>query len=263
MDKDYIKKLAADPDFIPGIYNYCDRWCQRCPFTLRCMNYALSEEQFSEPGSRDILNQLFWKKLSEAFRMTRELLEDALKDYGIDLESVDIDAAEQKERERQETSENHECTRAAKSYGRLVDGWFKANDVLFAEKQDDIDIHAHAFIEDMNGLDDSVEIIHWYQHQIFIKLMRAVSGKIDENSMEVEEEIPKDSDGSAKVALIGIDRSIMAWMALRGYLPEQKDEIIDILVQLDRLRKNIEKHFPHARAFIRPGFDDIETEQEV
>jgi len=25
MDKEYIKKLAENPNLIPGIYNYCDR----------------------------------------------------------------------------------------------------------------------------------------------------------------------------------------------------------------------------------------------
>ena len=33
MDKNDLLKLATDPKYIPGIYNYCDRWCERCPFT--------------------------------------------------------------------------------------------------------------------------------------------------------------------------------------------------------------------------------------
>ena len=32
-------------DFIPGIYNYCNRWCERCIYTEKCMNYA-SEKVF-------------------------------------------------------------------------------------------------------------------------------------------------------------------------------------------------------------------------
>jgi len=45
MDKDRMDDLARDPRFIPGIYNYCDRWCERCAFTSRCMNYAMGEEE--------------------------------------------------------------------------------------------------------------------------------------------------------------------------------------------------------------------------
>lgn len=63
-------------------------------------------------------------------------------------------------------------------------------------------------------------------------------------------------DGSVKVALISIDRSIAAWMRMREYLPEKQDEILDILIHLDRLRKSLENAFPKARTFKRPGFDD-------
>ena len=36
--------MAAERDdqgFIPGVYNYCDRWCERCPFASRCRSYAM------------------------------------------------------------------------------------------------------------------------------------------------------------------------------------------------------------------------------
>lgn len=44
MSKDDVKRLARRPGLIAGIYNYCDRWCERCPFTARCMNCAMQEE---------------------------------------------------------------------------------------------------------------------------------------------------------------------------------------------------------------------------
>ncbi len=31
MEKERLKMLAEDPRFIQSIYNYCDRWCERCP----------------------------------------------------------------------------------------------------------------------------------------------------------------------------------------------------------------------------------------
>ena len=40
MDMDRMDELARDPRFILGIFNYCDAWCKRCPFTFRCLNYA-------------------------------------------------------------------------------------------------------------------------------------------------------------------------------------------------------------------------------
>ena len=30
--------------YIPGIYNYCDYWCERCAFTKRCRNFMTDRE---------------------------------------------------------------------------------------------------------------------------------------------------------------------------------------------------------------------------
>ena len=46
------------------------------------------------------------------------------------------------------------------------------------------------------------------------------------------DDFPKDSDGSSKVALIAIDRSIAAWGNMRKHFPERGDDIIDLLVHL-------------------------------
>ena len=58
------------------------------------------------------------------------------------------------------------------------------------------------------------------------------------------------------IALISIDRSIAAWgVMLRGFQTKE-DEILEILVLLEKMRKNVEKKFPDARSFVRPGFDE-------
>jgi len=45
--KDFINKVNNQNN-IPGIYNYCDRWCERCNFTSKCANYSITNEKFSE-----------------------------------------------------------------------------------------------------------------------------------------------------------------------------------------------------------------------
>jgi hypothetical protein len=98
-------------------------------------------------------------------------------------------------------------------------------------------------------------VIHWYQYQIAVKTMRALSGRREE--LEDDPEFPKDSDGSAKVALIGIDRSIAAWRLMQLSLPERAQSIVPLILQLERLRRRIEIVFPEARRFVRPGFDEV------
>ena len=86
--------------------------------------------------------------------------------------------------------------------------------------------------------------------------MRALNGVIMEKEDELWNDLPKDSDGSAKVSLIGIDHSLKAWGRLMKNYPAEENSILDMLVYLERLKKDIEKDFPNARGFIRPGFDD-------
>ena len=50
MDKERMDELAGDPRFIPGIYNYCDRWCERCELASRCLNYAMSQDESGDPA---------------------------------------------------------------------------------------------------------------------------------------------------------------------------------------------------------------------
>ncbi len=67
---------------------------------------------------------------------------------------------------------------------------------------------------------------------------------------------PSDSDGSAKVALIAIDRSHAAWLELveRRVLPAaEADPFIADLVWLGEAP---ERARPKARAFVRPAFDE-------
>jgi len=51
-NKKNIKKMAQDPDCIPGIYNYCDRWCERCPFTSLLRLFRRVRTRFCNSVSR-------------------------------------------------------------------------------------------------------------------------------------------------------------------------------------------------------------------
>jgi hypothetical protein len=65
-----------------------------------------------------------------------------------------------------------------------------------------------------------------------------------------------DSDGSAKAALIAMDRSIAAWWRMRGQFPGLNRAILKYLVLLAQLKDATEHVFVNARGFVRPGFDE-------
>jgi len=239
MDKERLKKLAEDPRFIQSIYNYCDRWCERCPFTARCLNFALGQEEFDHLETQDLDNEAFWKKLSETFQMTLELLEEAAEEQGIDLDSVDTEEVEEQERLNNELARDHECSRMAKLYSEMADDWLESARDLFSSEEEEIsadeplDPLDNSSAEKDDDLLEPVEVVGWYQHLIYVKLMRAIRGELLEEP-EILDEYPKDSDGSAKVALIGIDRSIAAWGEIRNLFPHRSDQIMDILLHLEQ-----------------------------
>jgi hypothetical protein len=246
VNRDRLKKLAAEKRFIPGIYNYCDRWCEHCPQTSHCLNFSISEEGFSDPETRDIRNKAFWNKLSEMMAETMELLRESAKEWGVNLETLDSMEDVEDLRAKNEAVENHLISRAAKRYSKWVEDWLRERETLFFET-------AEAAREGVS-LDEAIEVIRWYQYFVCAKVMRAVRGKVEEEE-KVGDEFPSDSDGSAKIALIAIDRSIAAWAVIRHYLSDCDQGVIDTITFLDRLREAVEKTFPKARSFVRPGFD--------
>ncbi|MGD8293950.1 MAG: hypothetical protein PVF37_19715 [Desulfobacterales bacterium] len=264
MKKEDLKKLAENKNYISGIYNYCDRWCERCPFTSRCMNFAMSEEYTTDSEASDINNEKFWQSLSDIFKVTREMLEETAEELGIDINAIDYEEISQEESIKDRIVENHECCRQAKKYSELVDDLFESEYIpsLKVIGRKDIEktgesINTHPS-QGPVAIEEVLEIIQWYQHFIYVKLMRSIRGTLGDDS-EFEDEYPKDSDGSAKVALIAIERSMAAWTHMHTHFPSHQDQILDILNQLDRLRKRVETIFPEARNFVRPGFDETNS----
>lgn len=263
MDKKDILRLAKDTRYISGIYNYCDRWCERCSFTSRCLTYAMEIEDAGEMATHDINNKAFWDKLQSIFQQTKEMIIELAMEKGIDLNSLDTESALSEISHQMDELKNHALALSARYYSEMVDSWFELEHSLFEQRQDELNtmfklgigednLHAEAL-----EINDAIEVIRWYQHQIYVKLLRTLTHEGLVTAQEGGDTLQGDSDGSALVALIAIDRSIGAWGKLQEYFPAKTDSILDILLHLDRLRRMTEKVFPDARNFKRPGFDDM------
>lgn len=265
MNLNDLAGRAADPRFISGIYNYCDRWCERCPFTQRCLNFAMQEEDAGVASSdaHDLASGEFWDKLSDIFQQTIELIKESAREAGVDLDSPErrAEVLSHERQVRQREAKNQTLPRAAMAYVKVVDRWMEAAAPAFREKGVELETEARLEVGDPHGaaakLTDFIEVIRWYQSFIYVKLRRAVASQAEE---QVERDaalgaFPKDSDGT--VVLVALERSIAAWAGLREMLPEQGDAVLDLLRQLAHLRGGTEASFPQARSFVRPGFDDV------
>lgn len=257
--------------FIPGIYNTCDYWCERCAFTRRCRNFSmrddLEREARGEPSRTDAANAAFWDRLADelrgsaAFGPTAPWTDDTdvHSDLGRDPEW------EAREEARHRAVDAHPIFRMAQEYMRRVHEWLKGANTELQQVAAELKTAAgsgvgvHDLETQARDIGEMIEVIAWYHTLLPPKLGRATGGLLEKDDPGLSDLRAAcraaDADGSAKVALIAIERSMAAWLRLREFLPERKDLILELLALLTRLRNRIHADLPGAAAFLRPGFD--------
>lgn len=105
---------------------------------------------------------------------------------------------------------------------------------------------------------DMIEVVSWYHTLIPPKLSRALDGRLDAQADsdgdpgELAKIHLEDANGSGRVVLPAIERSLAAWLRLREIVPAQKDAILHLLVLLDRMRAGIHLALPGAQEFRLP-----------
>jgi hypothetical protein len=245
---------------IPGIYNFCDRWCERCPFTSRCSMFS---EQLGTSGEeRSMKNKAFWDRLSTNFLKAKDMLEEAAKKSGVDLTSIKFDkkASEIQQEKIWNESLQHSIAQLSIEYDELTSEWLKTQPGMLL-KLENIKEGLTLGVESEQGaklkietIKDSLAVIEWYRDFIHSKLMRALMAKNDDDLFDPGES--SDADGSAKIALIAVDKSIQAWLKIFELLPGEEDHFLKVLASLEKIKTLTLKEFPKAMDFIRPGFDE-------
>lgn len=258
MAKKKLKKATED-GFIPGIYNYCDRWCEKCEQRLHCMSFVMGKKieekggfHFDQEINRE--DESIWTRLKEVFESTYEVLHELAEERGIDVE--DIYASENIDKEfLREDFENHskgercnlqveesDIIRICLIYENLADKCLEKIFNLLDEKEK----------QSKGPLNEALEIANWYLDLIQAKMRRALYGFYYQQMFGEKSE---DFNGSAKVALLATDRSIESWKTIGGCCKDEQREIGHLIVVLEQLQLDIEEQFPHARKFLRPGFE--------
>ena len=222
--------------FIVGVYNYCDSWCDRCPFTSRCRVFAdkCEMEATLDPNLEPVA-------LAPQHPMDvppppppwlKELLEEIDEASRSPLpDDVDV------RREVRVVPERDAIDDRAEAYSRRARAWLNTRE---------FDLSSEA--------GDPRDVIGWFHMMIHVKAMRALHGLAEDDP--AERDWPPDYDGSAKVALLGIDRSHTAWLDLIEVGAISASEVAPFIGDLEWLRAALERTFPRARAFVRPAFDE-------
>src|SRR5262245_16846437 len=195
MKKQDLFKLARNPKLIPGIYNYCDRWCERCQFTTRCLTYAMEQEENRQSGGSPKDKAAFWKRFEASLQLTKQMVLDMAKERGLTFDPARLEEIGREEECKRRAAEKHPIARAGARYIKMVDQWFRRGEAILKEKEEEVLAQARLGVggvnEEVASLTDAVEILRWYQHQIYVKLMRGLDA---DKEYEATSEFPKDSD---------------------------------------------------------------------
>jgi len=222
--------------FIVGIYNFCDRWCETCAFTSRCRLFAdVAEiEAKCDPNLKDVVDAppLPQDVPPPPPKWMQELIDE------MNQAADDPAAAEAYDRQRRKPPPEHLLIEGrADDYFTRAHTWLRARDSIA-----------------VNDPSDPCAVINWFHTQILVKIHRALYGLAEDDPRE--RDWPPDHDGSAKIALLGIDRSHAAWLTLVERRLATDADVAPFVADLVWLGDHLERVFPNARGFVRPGLDE-------
>jgi len=241
MDDAHVDRLIAraqNPRLIPGIYNYCDGRCPRCPFTDRCLTYR--DNQASTSGDE---GASLPERVGATLRKTVALLAE--------IRGTDIDLAARRD-------DDDELRKIEGAFRRHYDNPIVARSREYALLAWPIAKALEPVVKARGEpqVAEAVDTIGWFSTLISSKVFRAIAGEAELGLADADHGQP-DHDGSAKIALIGIGESRAAWRVLMEHGKATADGVPAQAVQmLDALAADIRERFPNAMAFVRPGFDE-------
>jgi len=250
---------SPHPKFIAGIYNYCDRWCERCRFQSRCRLYR--DMRRMERVTDGLLDKADLEALQsdEEFEMEdactvspRERAEflqfvsEAHVEPSAD-EAARMDAAFER-RSREQNA--HPLTRESKEYADTARRLIGVLDPLLRDGGDPLAL-------------ESLETINRFALFIAVKTHRAVAGLLPpcEELGDDDEFRTSDANGCAKLVRLVVAESREAWRLLAQLPSVAADGVPSAMIaRLDDLDTHLAAAFPEAMAFVRAGFDEMEVD---
>ncbi len=227
--------MDVQDGFIVGIFNYCDTWCATCAFTSHCRVFAdLAEAEAAlDPHLQAIVDapQLPEEIPPPPPRWMQELMRD------IDEATDETISNDQWKGLHPSIAPEHQAIEArAHVYLNRVHTWLVMREC-----------------REIDHPTDPQAVVAWFHTLIAAKIHRALMGRA--RDLDDLDSLP-DHDGSAKVALVGIERSHAAWLGLVDKGLVSGMDSAAFIADLVWLGNEVERAFPRARAFVRPAFDE-------
>lgn len=234
MSRNYIEFISA----------YCDRWCERCGFTGQCSAYAVHIAVAMCEGNAAAGLELAVGR--PACPGTGPAAAQTVDDPPPETpEAIADDTRETEARDAR--IDESPITTQIDIVTTLTCAWLESHRACIIAGANDV-------------VRDALEVIGWDVYLIGAKLHRALNGRDEAQHGETygdEHPIQNDWNGSAKVALISIERSRAGWQAVANGIDAEvsRTDAVRVIDELTQLQRLVEAAFPNARSFMRPGFD--------
>ena len=240
-----FEEEEREKNYITSIFNYCDRWCERCEFTERCRNYDSLNEPMGESDPEDEMKKFQKELAAETDTIPESLYPSDSNESPEEKEDAKLSSLKEEDKDP--------IAIKANNYSLKSHAWLMRHYNHFESME--ARWEANGMLETNR---EALAVVGYYCLFIAAKIRRAVSGMIDSQGLDDDypEACEYDMNGSAKIALMTMDRSLASWQILQKNLPAFQSGIDYFMQLLIDLREDTERQFPEARKFIRPGFDE-------
>ena len=126
-------------DFIPGIYNYCNSWCNRCIYTDKCRTYAMEKDIRREIEAKKRReksmeeNKSFWDQVNKTIEEAAELIDEEIPLIKNDDSALfehleddeDAEEAMKEHEQKRAKAKDQDMSKIALKYEKTVHKWFE------------------------------------------------------------------------------------------------------------------------------------------
>lgn len=265
-----MSELSFLHENIFGIYNYCDRWCEKCSYTNRCLLFKKEAER----NIKHILNdedpnnpEVFAKDISDNFKEVFDLLSKEIDNENdseyLDEDEFDFDDSEN-ELENMLEHESEDDEGPSASLRKIQNPLIDMTEDLFKDFYKYYNLLKSIFPEEFdeknpdNYLHKNLEILAWYTPQISVKTKMCFWGKskLLKAKNEIQKEVEKEIfNVNCAIAFSGIKNCLSALSNLYKLKLEVQSETLLLLTTTKQIKEIFVTEFPTVLTYKRPYFD--------
>jgi hypothetical protein len=214
--------MTLKDGFIVDVSSFCDRWCARCPLTVRC-------ELFVKNGcDRDTTTADSRLSLLEQVEMMH-------------------DAAPQRPAKAPRRASDSKLPKNLEVAPMGPSPEVVMNTPALNRKRQRARLSANASVR------TAIETIEHFTLFVQVKMLLCLGTVARDGAGDQQ----SDANGWGKAALLGLERMRAAWRLVVETRHYSESDVAPFLSEIDRMQRNLERAVPNARAFVRPGFDEM------